>query len=141
MPSLQEQFGQIDIYLFDQLLRGRIPPGSRILDAGCGSGRNLVYFLREIVPKKADWNAKWGRILEVYFKTLQGTSATTPPSGDKPTTGGGETPDAPAMGDPGDAKRKKGGGNVAEAMRAAFEGVDWAELEAAWKSAIASVPG
>jgi tellurite methyltransferase len=47
MPTLQEQFGQIDIYLFDQLLRGRISPGMQILDAGCGSGRNLVYFLRE----------------------------------------------------------------------------------------------
>lgn len=47
MPSLQEQFGQIDIYLFDQLLRGRITPGMRIFDAGCGYGRNLVYFLRE----------------------------------------------------------------------------------------------
>ncbi len=46
-PTLQEQFGQIDIYLFDQLLRGRISTGMRILDAGCGSGRNLVYFLRE----------------------------------------------------------------------------------------------
>lgn len=46
-PSLQEQFGQIDIYLFDQLLKGRIAPGMRILDAGCGSGRNLVYLLRE----------------------------------------------------------------------------------------------
>jgi SAM-dependent methyltransferase len=47
MPTLQEQFGQIDIYLFDQLLKGRIAPGMRILDAGCGSGRNLVYLLRE----------------------------------------------------------------------------------------------
>jgi tellurite methyltransferase len=47
MPNLQEQFGQIDIYLFDQILRGRIAPGFRIFDAGCGSGRNLVYFLRE----------------------------------------------------------------------------------------------
>jgi tellurite methyltransferase len=46
MLSLQEQFGQIDIYLFDQLLRGRIPPGARILDAGCGPGRNLIYLLR-----------------------------------------------------------------------------------------------
>ncbi len=45
--SLQEQFGPIDIYLFDQLLRGRIVPGMRIFDAGCGAGRNLVYFLRE----------------------------------------------------------------------------------------------
>jgi tellurite methyltransferase len=44
---LQEQFGNIDIYLFDQLLRGRIAPGMRIFDAGCGGGRNLVYLLRE----------------------------------------------------------------------------------------------
>jgi tellurite methyltransferase len=47
MLTLQEQFGQIDIYLFDQLLKGHIVPGMRILDAGCGSGRNLVYLLRE----------------------------------------------------------------------------------------------
>jgi len=39
-------FGEIDIYLFDQLLKGRFTPGMRILDAGCGSGRNLPYFLR-----------------------------------------------------------------------------------------------
>ena len=45
-PTLQEQFGQIDIYLFDLLLKGRILPGMRILDAGCGYGRNLVYLLR-----------------------------------------------------------------------------------------------
>jgi tellurite methyltransferase len=44
--SLDAQFGQIDIYLFDQLLRGRVKPPMRVLDAGCGSGRNLVYFLR-----------------------------------------------------------------------------------------------
>jgi tellurite methyltransferase len=46
-PTLQEQFGQIDIYFFDQLLKGRISPGMRIVDAGCGTGRNLVYLLRE----------------------------------------------------------------------------------------------
>lgn len=47
MHDLQEQFGSIDIYLFDQFLRGRITPGMRVLDAGCGPGRNLVYLLRE----------------------------------------------------------------------------------------------
>jgi SAM-dependent methyltransferase len=45
MTELQDQFGQIDIYVFDQLLRGRITPGMRVFDAGCGSGRNLVYLL------------------------------------------------------------------------------------------------
>lgn len=45
--SLQELFGGIDIYLFDQLLKGRFGSGMRVLDAGCGTGRNLVYFLRE----------------------------------------------------------------------------------------------
>jgi SAM-dependent methyltransferase len=45
--TLQEQFGQIDIYLFDQILRGNIAPGMRVVDAGCGLGRNVVYLLRE----------------------------------------------------------------------------------------------
>ncbi len=44
--DLQEEFGSIDIYLFDQLLKGRITSEMRVLDAGCGSGRNLVYFFR-----------------------------------------------------------------------------------------------
>jgi tellurite methyltransferase len=44
--NLQEWFGGIDIYLFDQLLKGRIVPGMRVLDAGCGAGRNLVYLLK-----------------------------------------------------------------------------------------------
>jgi tellurite methyltransferase len=47
MSELRKQFGDIDIYLFDQFLRGRVTPGMRVLDAGCGSGRNLVYLLRE----------------------------------------------------------------------------------------------
>jgi SAM-dependent methyltransferase len=43
---LREWLGGIDIYLLDQLLRERIRPGMSILDAGCGGGRNLAYFLR-----------------------------------------------------------------------------------------------
>ena len=44
--DLRAQFGGIDIYLFDQLLKGRFDKRQRVLDAGCGDGRNLVYFLR-----------------------------------------------------------------------------------------------
>jgi tellurite methyltransferase len=46
-PDLASYFGPIDIYLFDQLLKKRIRGGMRILDAGCGGGRNVIYFLRE----------------------------------------------------------------------------------------------
>ena len=44
--ELQEQFGNIDVYLFDQLHRGNIRPGMRILDAGCGAGRNIYFVMR-----------------------------------------------------------------------------------------------
>jgi SAM-dependent methyltransferase len=45
--DIQQQFGQIDIYVFDQILRGNIAAGMRVFDAGCGYGRNLVHLLRE----------------------------------------------------------------------------------------------
>jgi SAM-dependent methyltransferase len=44
--NLQQAFGNIDIYLFDQLLKGRYDQSKTVLDAGCGGGRNLVYFLQ-----------------------------------------------------------------------------------------------
>ncbi len=47
MNDVLEQFGEIDIYVFDQLLRGRIASGMRIIDAGCGGGRNLLYLLSQ----------------------------------------------------------------------------------------------
>lgn len=47
LPStaLRKTFGDIDIYLFDQLLRGRFDGRGPVLDAGCGDGRNLHYLL------------------------------------------------------------------------------------------------
>lgn len=44
-PDLRDAFGAIDIYLFDQLLKGRLDRRTRVLDAGCGEGRNLRYLL------------------------------------------------------------------------------------------------
>ena len=46
MKTPRELFGDIDIYLFDQILKERFVPGMKILDAGCGGGRNLIYFLQ-----------------------------------------------------------------------------------------------
>lgn len=44
--ELHGWFGAIDIYLFDQLFKGAFDERRTVLDAGCGSGRNLPYFLQ-----------------------------------------------------------------------------------------------
>ena len=46
MNKIKEIFGDIDIYLFDQIQKGRFTGEMKILDAGCGGGRNLIYFMR-----------------------------------------------------------------------------------------------
>jgi SAM-dependent methyltransferase len=46
MIDIRTTFGDIDIYLFDQIQKGRIVPGMKILDAGCGGGRNIVWLMR-----------------------------------------------------------------------------------------------
>jgi SAM-dependent methyltransferase len=43
--ALSELLGGIDVYLLDQILKGRITPAMRVLDAGCGDGRNLAWLL------------------------------------------------------------------------------------------------
>jgi SAM-dependent methyltransferase len=50
MINARELFGEIDIYLFDQILKNQFSVKSKILDAGCGGGRNIVYFLRSGCP-------------------------------------------------------------------------------------------
>jgi tellurite methyltransferase len=46
MNNLQKKFGNIDIYLFDQLLKGTYDKCKKVIDVGCGNGRNIIYFLR-----------------------------------------------------------------------------------------------
>jgi tellurite methyltransferase len=46
MENVFEIFGDIDIYLFDQIQKGRFTREMKILDAGCGGGRNLTFFMR-----------------------------------------------------------------------------------------------
>src|SRR5580698_779882 len=43
---LHDSIGDTDIYLIDQIMKGRYQPEETILDAGCGYGRNLFWFLK-----------------------------------------------------------------------------------------------
>jgi SAM-dependent methyltransferase len=80
--TLHEQFGEIDIYLFDQLLRGRIQQGMRVLDAGCGGGRNLVYLLQSgfdvsATDENPDAIAQVRRLLAAHAPQLPATQFRT----------------------------------------------------------------
>jgi tellurite methyltransferase len=44
--SLVRYFRNIDLYFFDHILKERFNLKMQVLDAGCGGGRNIVYFLR-----------------------------------------------------------------------------------------------
>jgi len=48
--QLNDLFGNIDLYLLDQILKNRFSKNGRILDAGCGEGRNVHYFLKQNLP-------------------------------------------------------------------------------------------
>ena len=45
--ELNRLLGNVDIYLLDQMLKGRFSKEMKILDAGCGEGRNAVYFIQK----------------------------------------------------------------------------------------------
>ena len=44
--SINEVIGATDIYLVDQIMKDRYKRTNTLLDAGCGHGRNLHWFLR-----------------------------------------------------------------------------------------------
>jgi SAM-dependent methyltransferase len=72
--TLRQLYGNIDIYLFDQLLKGRYDNAKKVLDVGCGGGRNLHYFLHndyEVFAIDPDLQA---------VETVKGLSATLAPA-------------------------------------------------------------
>ena len=46
IQELNQELGNIDLFLLDQILKGRFEQAARILEVGCGEGRNLTYFIR-----------------------------------------------------------------------------------------------
>lgn len=45
IDQINDFLGDLDLFLMDWILKGKVPFGSKILDAGSGVGRNLSYFL------------------------------------------------------------------------------------------------
>ncbi len=43
--EINNYFGDMDIFLMDLILKGKIPEKGKVLDAGCGEGRNGIYFI------------------------------------------------------------------------------------------------
>ncbi len=75
--NLQQLYGNIDIYLFDQLLKGTYHNCRKIIDVGCGGGRNLVYFLQngyEVFGVDSDPEA-----VQAVIKLAAGLAPATPP--------------------------------------------------------------
>ncbi|WP_367281474.1 class I SAM-dependent methyltransferase [Porifericola rhodea] len=69
--ELNYTLGNIDLYLLDHILKGRFKSDMRLLDAGCGEGRNLIYFIRENYDVwGVDRDAAALKLLRLYGRTL-----------------------------------------------------------------------
>jgi len=72
IQSLNQLLGNIDIYLLDQILKGRFDKTMKILDAGCGEGRNMIYFLQEHYQIfGVDSNPIAIQMARIYAQTIQ----------------------------------------------------------------------
>lgn len=72
VKALNTLLGNIDIYLLDQILKGRFTKDMKILDAGCGEGRNCIYFLNQGYQIfGADDNSVAIQMARVYAQTIQ----------------------------------------------------------------------
>jgi 2-polyprenyl-3-methyl-5-hydroxy-6-metoxy-1,4-benzoquinol methylase len=70
--ELNALLGNVDIYLLDQILKGRFTKEMKILDAGCGEGRNCIYFLHQGYPIfGVDNNSTAIQMARIYAKTIQ----------------------------------------------------------------------
>jgi SAM-dependent methyltransferase len=70
--ELNALLGNIDIYLLDQILKGRFDKEMKILDAGCGEGRNCIYFLHQGYQIfGTDANPSAIQMARIYAHTIQ----------------------------------------------------------------------
>lgn len=72
VQNLNKLLGNIDIYLLDQILKGRFTKEMKILDAGCGEGRNTIYFLHDGYQIfGVDYNPIAIQMARIYAQTIK----------------------------------------------------------------------
>lgn len=71
IKALNRLLGNIDLYLLDQILKNRFDKRMKILDAGCGEGRNTHYFVQKGYQVfGTDINATAIQMTRLYAKKL-----------------------------------------------------------------------
>jgi 2-polyprenyl-3-methyl-5-hydroxy-6-metoxy-1,4-benzoquinol methylase len=77
--KLLQQLNNIDLYLLDQVQKGRITQDSKILDAGCGVGRNSKFFIEHGFSIKGfdPMAERIEEFLEVYPKCSEDYTVST----------------------------------------------------------------
>ena len=72
--EINTEIGNIDLFLLDQILKGRFLKDQKILDAGCGEGRNLLYFLKNGYDISVfDQNESAIKMIRMHARTLGAT--------------------------------------------------------------------
>ncbi|MFT4662864.1 MAG: tellurite methyltransferase [Patiriisocius sp.] len=71
VEKLNSELGNIDIYLLDQIMKGNYSENDRILDVGCGGGRNMHWFIKnEYDIHGVDINQRYIDALRQEYPTL-----------------------------------------------------------------------
>jgi SAM-dependent methyltransferase len=71
IKMLNSTFGNADLILIDQILKNRFQRHTRILDAGCGEGRNMTFFINNgFNIYGIDTNPDAVKMARIYCKSL-----------------------------------------------------------------------
>lgn len=74
VKMLNSALGNADLILIDQILKNRFHKQMKILDAGCGEGRNMVYFIKnDFNIYGIDDNADAVKMAKLFCKSLNKT--------------------------------------------------------------------
>ncbi|WP_436514381.1 class I SAM-dependent methyltransferase [Ekhidna sp. To15] len=77
IQAVNNFFGDMDLFLLDLILKGHVQTGSKVLDIGCGEGRNGIYFIRQGFEYHG-WDTDDSKIklLEYLAKSIAGANVT-----------------------------------------------------------------